>query len=549
MTTHDKHDCSCSSSGCCGVRVTGVTRRRFMAGAGAATLGGALYAAAATKAAAGRARPNPAPPRPLRMQPVLVYKIAQRRQGTTWRTWSGLITEAHADEERARIRAELEVMAAKADFPLEVLPLVSVRDSEEAKRVAAADHDGIILYHATDTGNPYGGITTLMDLLDPAKLNVEFTRHRSGPAYRGYIFTHPQLLRQRTDEFQNPGNMNVQDVVVDDYDELLWRLRALNGVKGIRGKRIVCIGGAAGWGARGREAPACAADRWGMEFAEVSYEELGARIAAARGDRALVDRCANEARAYLEAPGVTLLPFQDELTTAELLAGKGRKETLGQMRGFVERAFLLTEVFKDLMAEHQTDAVTVAHCMSAILPVAETTACLTLTLLNDSGCLAFCESDFVAIPSGILLHYIAARPVFFCNPTFPHRNMVTVGHCSAPRKMDGKNLEPVFIRTHFESDYGAAPRVEMRRGQELTVLVPNFANSRWIGFRGRILEKPTLDVCTSQLDVGIDGDCARLADEMGGFHWMLCYGDYLRETGYALRKAGIEWLNLSEKAT
>lgn len=520
-----------------------------MAGAGAATLGGALYAAAATKAAPGRARPNPAPTRPLRMQPVLVYKIAQRRQGTSWRTWSGLITEAHADEERTRIRAELELMAAKADFPLKVLPLVSVRDSEEAKRVAAADHDGIILYHATDTGNPYGGITTLMDLLDPDKLNVEFTRHRSGPAYRGYIFTHPQLLRQRTDEFQNPGNMNVRDVVVDDYDELLWRLRALNGVKGIRGKRIVCIGGAGGWGAEGREAPARAAERWHIEFAEVSYEELGARIAAARGDRALVDRCGAQARAYLEAPDVTLLPLQDELTTAELLAGKGRKETLDQMHGFVERAFLLTEVFKDLMAEHQTDAVTVAHCMSAILPVAETTACLTLTLLNDSGWIAFCESDFVAIPAGILLHYIAARPVFFCNPTFPHRNMVTVGHCSAPRKMDGENLEPVFIRTHFESDYGAAPRVEMRRDQELTVLVPNFANSRWIGFRGRILEKPTLDVCTSQLDVGIDGDCARLADEMGGFHWMLCYGDYLRETGYALRKAGIEWLNLSKKAT
>jgi len=276
---------------------------------------------------------------------------------------------------------------------------------------------------------------------------------------------------------------------VDDYDELLWRLRALNGVKGIRGKRVVCIGGAAGWGARGREAPARAADLWGMEFAEVSYEELGARIDAARGDRDLVDRCVHEAQAYLDGPGVTLLPLQEELTTAELLAGMGRKETLDEMRGFVERAFILTEVFKDLMAEHETDAITVAQCMGAILPVAETTACLTLTLLNDSGCLAFCESD-----------------------------------------------------------YGAAPRVEMRRGQELTVLVPNFANSRWIGFRGRILEKPTLDICTSQLDVGVDGECARLADEMGGFHWMLCYGDYLRETGYALRKAGIEWLNLSEKA-
>ena len=30
-----------------------------------------------------------------------------------------------------------------------------------------------------------------------------------------------------------------------------------------------------------------------------------------------------------------------------------------------------------------------------------------------------------------------------------------------------------------------------------------------------------------------------------GFHWMLCYGDYLRETGYALKKAGVGWMNLS----
>ena len=177
------------------------------------------------------------------------------------------------------------------------------------------------------------------------------------------------------------------------------------------------------------------------------------------------------------------------------------------MRGFVERAFLLTEVFKDLLAEHETDAVTVARCMSAILPVAETTACLTLTLLNDSGCLAFCESDFVAIPSGILLHCISAKPVFFCNPTFPHRNMVTVGHCSATPQMDGE--EPrTGVHPH-------ALRVRLWRGtasrdahsQELTVLVPNFANSRWIGFRGHILENPALDICTSQLDIGIEGDC------------------------------------------
>jgi len=123
-----------------------------MACTGAVALGGAMGLAAETSHVP--ARSNPSLRKPLRMQPVLVYKIAQRRQAMSWRTWSGLITEAHADEERNRIRAELQALAAKSDFPLEVLPLVSVRNPEEAKQVAAADHDGVILYHATDTGTP-----------------------------------------------------------------------------------------------------------------------------------------------------------------------------------------------------------------------------------------------------------------------------------------------------------------------------------------------------------------------------------------------------------
>ena len=44
----------------------------------------------------------------------------------------------------------------------------------------------------------------------------------------------------------------------------------------------------------------------------------------------------------------------------------------------------------------------------------------------------------------------------------------------------------------------------------------------------------------------IDGDCDALLREMRGFHWMTCYGDYLRETGYALGKVGVDYVNLSE---
>jgi hypothetical protein len=34
-------------------------------------------------------------------------------------------------------------------------------------------------------------------------------------------------------------------------------------------------------------------------------------------------------------------------------------------------------------------------------------------------------------------------------------------------------------------------------------------------------------------------------EEMVGFHWMLAYGDHLKEMGYALRKLGIDWYNLT----
>jgi len=38
-------------------------------------------------------------------------------------------------------------------------------------------------------------------------------------------------------------------------------------------------------------------------------------------------------------------------------------------------------------------------------------------------------------------------------------------------------------------------------------------------------------------------------EEMVGFHWMMSYGDYLKETGYALRKLGVGWYNLSDDRT
>lgn len=203
------------------------------------------------------------------------------------------------------------------------------------------------------------------------------------------------------------------------------------------------------------------------------YPDLEARLNAASRNSALLASCERAARAYLAAPGVNLEPPRD----------------------FVTHAFVLKEVFLDLLAEHQTETLTVNHCMGPIMGIAKTTACLTLTLLNDEGYLLFCESDFVVIPSGILLHSISGKPVFLHNPTTPHDGLITLAHCTAPRRMDGKRLERVRILTHFESDYGAAPKVERKLNQTTTHLGPDFNAQRWLGFRGTLRANPLFEIC------------------------------------------------------
>ncbi len=516
MDRHSSH-CNCLCSGnsvSFHLPAPGVSRREFLYSVGALSIAGlARSSAAGTSVTPVR---GPRPLLPLRVQPVLTYEVPKRREATSWRNWGGIQTEEGALAEKERIGRDLSGLSAKAGFPLQVLPTALVRNVEQAGALARGDHDVLLLYAAG------GGVNVLETLTSPGKWNVMFLRHDPGPVYLWYEIAHNRFLRKTVDDYGQPG-WDVHDIVVDDHAEMIWRLRALTGLKNTLGKKIVAVGGASGWGKGGQTAPARARELWKMELADYPYPDLAKRLQDARRNTALVERCTQSAQEYLRQRGVSLQ------TT----------------RTFVNNAFVLTEVLKDIMDEAQTDAVTIHSCMGTIMPMSETTACLPLSLLNDEGYLAFCESDFVVIPSGVLLHYISGKPVFLNDPTFPHENLVTLAHCTAPRKMDGVNREPARILTHFESDYGAAPKVEMRIGQACTNLVPDFASKSWVGFEGTIVGNPFLDICRSQIDVRIQGDSNALLEEMKGFHWMMSYGSYLRETGYALGKVGVHFHNVS----
>jgi len=456
----------------------------------------------------------------LRVKPVLVYQLYKRREATSWRPWGGLHNNNDVDREAKKIADELKNLSSSADFPMEILPLSRVSSNADAAATADSDCDVILVYAAS------GERRWLETLAASKKSNVMFLRHKSGPVYLWYEIAHPRFLRKTTDEYKEP-TMDVWDIVVDDYGEVLWRLRAIYGLKNTLGTRIVAIGDAGGWGQGGKSAPDTARKIWKLDIKPVTYKQLEPMIKKTRGDKEAVEQARRQANIYLAQKDVSLHTDKK----------------------FLVNAFLLTSVFKQLMDKADAPAITVNQCMGTIIPMAQTTACMPLSLLNDEGLMAFCESDFVVIPSGILLRYISGKPSFFNDPTHPHDGITTCAHCTAPTRMNGKDYEPVEIHTHFESDYGAAPKVQFSKGQVVTNLIPDFASKKWLGFRGKIIDHPSYDICRSQFDCTIEGDWKKLLEEMQGFHWMTCYGDYLREVGYALKKVGIEWENITEGTT
>lgn len=502
----------------------GITRRGFLGGlGGAAALGGMAWAATgAVHAATGASEAAADFPvgAPLRVKPVLVYHLMSRVEKTSWRSYGGSRTQADIDKEARQIGDELKKLTAGAEFPIEMLPLTLVASQKEAKAVADSDCDAILVYACS-------GDRGWLELLAASKKpNIMFVRHKSGHVYFWYETAHWWFLRKLTDEIKEP-NMDINDVVVDDYAEVTWRLRALYGLKNTRGTKCIAIGGLQSYSESGKErGPGYAKDVWGFDIIIVPDTEVTQRIQKARADETLVKKVQQQAEGLLAQPGVTLRTDKK----------------------FVFNSFLATAVFKEIMKEKGGTNLGVGNCMGSLISVLDTPPCLVLAMLNDEGLTAFCHTDYTHTPPGILLRWISGKPSFLCNSHYPHAGEITLAHCAAPRRMNGKDYEPTTILTHFESDYGAATKVEYRKGQVTTNIIPNVSCTKWCGFRGKITDSPAYDMCRSQMDVQIDGDWRRLLRDMQGFHTVVCYGDYLREVGYALKKVKLDWENVSEPA-
>jgi len=511
-----------SCTGCCGGPAphSGVSRRRFLQGAGAAgvAIGGLAAVTDNLRAAGGPATAHQPFPQgaTLRVKPILVFDLPKRADRTSWRGYGAIHTLEAAREEAARIEKELGELKRKAEFPIQFEPVELLDSQGKLKQLSVDNIDLCVAYAA--------GSCTQWPLKTPM---VMFVRHRSGPFYLGFEIAHWRFLRQGGDGFAQPG-FDSDDVVVDNCDELLWRLRAHYGLKNAKGTKVLTIGGLCAYsGLAQKEGPRVAKEVWGYDFANVTDEEFTKRLASARADANVAGQAEAQTVALLKLPNVKL-------------------ET---DRKFVFNSFMALHVVRQFLQETGATNFGFSRCMGhGQIAMLDTPACFVLSLANDEGYTAYCHTDLSHTMPGVLLRWIASRPTFVCNGHYPHDGLYFVAHCQAPRRMNGRDFEPARIMTHYESDYGAACKTEYTIGQVVTAVIPNLVCTKWQGFRGKITAAPSYPACRSQMEIRIDGDWKRLLREMEGFHTQIVYGDYTREIGYALKKLGgqIGWQCYSE---
>ena len=502
---------------CCGSMHSrsevGLSRRQFLQGVGV-TAGALAVAGVASWAGAGEVAAVEQPfPRgaALRVKPILVYDVPTRKEQDSWRSYGAIQTPAAARDEAARIEKELEQLKAKAEFPIQVQSVEILDSQAKLKQVAVNDTDLCIVYAA--------GSCTQWPLKVPM---VMFVRHRSGPFYLGFEIAHWRFLRQNGDQLALK-DFDTEDVVVDSQDELLWRLRAIYGLKNAKGTRMLTIGGLEAYSQQAQaNGPRVAKEAWGYDFVNITNEEFARRLSAARSDDKVKRVIEAQAAALASRPNVKL-------------------ET---ERQFVFNSYLALHVCRQLLQETGASNFGFSRCMGhAQIAMLGTPPCLVLSLANDEGHTAYCHTDLSHTMPGVLLRWIASRPTFVCNSHHPHDGIFFVAHCQGPRRMNGRDFEPATIMTHYESNYGAACKTHYTLDQVVTAIVPNLACSKWQGFRGKIVGTPSYPACRSQMEIRVDGDWKRLLREMEGFHTQIVYGDYIREVGYALKKLGgqIQW--------
>ena len=477
---------------CCGCLSAQVSRRGFLAAAGAsaAALQMGLLESSSTLVAA--------EPKPKSKPRVRLVFIRPKDQAKYWMSWPG--NDYNADERQANFTKMLTKIAQELGIQLEV-DSAALEDADTVDaalaRMKQSPPDGILViqmhlsYWRTATDRfleNRGDIPTIV-----------FSR--LGTSFTGHLQTARKLAK-------------VYAAATDGLDWLRYGMRMFKTIADMKSSRLCIITDDKTYDRKldviGTTLHYIPLDRWVAEFNNTeTTDEM----------RALADYYTKQAKEIRE-------PKPEDILNA------------------AKNYF----VAKRIMAHEGCDGISL-NCLDLVrhhrIPCPP---CIAWSKLNDEGSVGACERDWNAAISMRLISLLFERPGFMQDPAPNTVNNTLMGaHCTSATKLDGFNAEPepFILRNHHESETGVAPQVLWRVGQEATVMEFDGPDKIIVG-TGRVtrnFDTPPEGGCRTSVELAMDN----VSDTMDikGFHQLFIYGKLDHELRAYGKLAGIEVLPIT----
>lgn len=191
----------------------------------------------------------------------------------------------------------------------------------------------------------------------------------------------------------------------------------------------------------------------------------------------------------------------------------------------LKKAFKLHNTLIGIKDKYNLNGLTI-RCFS-LLDKINTTACLSLALLNKDGIIGTCEGDIPTMISMHILNKITGMAGFQANPSRINikENKMVLAHCTMPLNM----CDSYKLDTHFESGIGVAVKGELKR-QKITIFKLCRDLKNYFVTTGTIINNLNeSNLCRTQIEIIIDNDIEYFLTNPYGNHHVIVYGDYEKE--------------------
>jgi|GEM_PF-331489 L-fucose isomerase-like protein len=197
----------------------------------------------------------------------------------------------------------------------------------------------------------------------------------------------------------------------------------------------------------------------------------------------------------------------------------------------LSKALTVHKSLEKLVKKYDLCGLTV-KCFDLIV-AKNTTACLSMALMNSRAFPAACEGDVPLMISMALGEFVTGRPAFMGNPSKVSEEEVLIAHCTSPL------ISRFRLMTHFESGLGVGVSVEYPVGEKATlfridpkleVLRIGLGQIKKWGWRS--------DLCRTQILLELKGADKILKKSIGN-HYALILGDWTEEISNAAEILGL----------